>query len=80
MAEQIIKYGGVTHELSTKTLENDFLNYARRYIVLIGFSLLEPHYIFSFFVMIYRYRQVKHPQKNNNKIDAESQTDEVREY
>ncbi|KAI9360675.1 hypothetical protein BD770DRAFT_409113 [Pilaira anomala] len=52
VAEQIIKYGGVTHELSTKTLESDFLNYARRY------------------------RQVKHPQKKNNKIDAESQTDQ----
>ncbi|KAG2237485.1 hypothetical protein INT48_005518, partial [Thamnidium elegans] len=49
VAEQIIKYGGVTHKLSEETLESDFLDYARRY------------------------REVRHPQQDEN---DESQSDE----
>ncbi|KAI9243002.1 hypothetical protein EDC94DRAFT_700141 [Helicostylum pulchrum] len=53
VAEQIIKYGGVTHKLSEGTLESDFLDYAQRY------------------------REVMHPQQDeNDDSDIESQSDE----
>jgi hypothetical protein len=30
-AEDIVKYGGVVHTMSTTMIENQFLDYARRY-------------------------------------------------
>lgn len=73
-ADEIVKYGGVVHEITEETIENDFLVYAKRYLE--NHTLRRATFDTSF---DFRYREFNCPAKDDTEQNwgNSSEDDEI---